>query len=266
MANGFEGINIIVNYTSMVIDALLKDIPKIPAVLEQPYITRGSVSPKLHVPFKFADNIDKWYGVDPIYNSMRSEMVLSSSVNKRLLDIYNISINKDLVGNKVLIATEVLHDMSDGVDTLVLYSMSRPSNDISFTSNPKEKNSHIMNPDEHIIDILFRNIKAFPASIHSVTDPRIKPASTDYTVYFDFYDNINEVFAGKEYNLSFNNLAINKLMHILDVETPNECQGKDIAVYVSNEPWNRRVLICGMTSLEQYHTRSVKFQEFKNIR
>lgn len=259
MIKEFEGVNIIVNYTTVVIDSLLKDIPKIPAVLEQPYITRGSVSPKIHIPFRFGDDVDRWYGVDPIYNSLSTELIFSSTVNKRLLNIYAANNNKELAGHKALIATDIVSDIFSGERNVVLYSLSGASNEAYPDSRPMEKNSQIMNPDETIIDLLFRKLKAFPARIHSITDPKIKPASTDYNLYFYFYNNINEVFAGKEYNFSMNNLAVNKLMHILDVETPNECEGKDIAVYVSHEPLRRKLWICGIASLDDYIIYSTKF-------
>jgi len=264
MAFVFNGASIIVNYTSVIVDILLEDKPKIPAILGEPYITRGSTTPKLHIPFKFESDVSDKLSVNPIYNSLETEMILNSSMNFRLLGEYDIKRNRDIVGHKVILKTEILKNMpskksGNEDDNIILYSMFRPIEDINYIHKPTIRISQIMNPDENIIEMLYKNVNAYPARINRVFDSEIKPASTDYPIHFIFHNYLKRSFAGNEYNMTLNNMAMNKLMTLLDVERPNECLDKDVAIYIRQNLRLGKILICGMTSLDRYNARSAKF-------
>jgi len=251
----FDGVNIIINYTSKVLDVLLKNIKDVPATLGTPYITRGDISTRLHVPIKFEPDVDKRYGRNPLYNERQEEIVFNGAINKRMLELYGSENNRDLNGQRVMIKTEVLEDTIHTAPTIMLYSLYNPLEKKLSISKPF---THIINPDVVAVDMLFRNFKAFPACIYSISEPKRRPGSTDFTLYFNFHDNIARNFASLEYNMTLNSVGINSLMWLLDVDEPDGILGKSVAVYTYQDLYDRKVVICGMTSLQQYHTRSVK--------
>jgi hypothetical protein len=241
-------------------------VPELPATLEPLYVTRGNSSPKLHVPFRFEANLDEEYGVNPIYNSMKTEIVLNSSMSKRFLDVYGVNKYNGVTGHKVMVKTEYLEDTLSKERVMLLYSMFRPADDIDYASPPERSTPQIMSPDENMVEMLFRNIDTSPAFISFVPHPDIKPGSIDYTVYFTFHDSVRAYYAGKEYTMSMNSLAINKLMTILDVNEPEDCVGKNVLVYTSFDSKRKKLYICGLTSFDQYVINSPKFEDFKNTR